>query len=411
MKILFITAEGFDSPSPNNQMAEVMLNDFLNAGHEVHLIQSSKKKMFPELPESLKGREHFTHETIDRKNIDRTNFIKRYLNEVHYTFLSMKRWIKYHGADVIYVQSNPVTVFTLILLRLFKPRTPVVYSIYDVFPGHAYDIGVIKSKFIYNALKLMQWPCYKLSTAILVLSTDMKRIVEGLGAKSSKVHVVPAWYDVSKTREIADDENRFMKKYGIKRNKFIVQFAGTIGYVFNYKTIIELAKRLKDDTDIELQMIGDGNVKEQFIKEAHDEGLDNIKFYPLQPIELVPDVYSTSNICIIPLMKGVIGNGVPSKTAILMACHRVILCSVEQDSDYAEMFAENNMGITVGIEEYDKLAEAVRFLKNNPEKVETMVENAYRFGHDNYSSTKGTRLIMDVFKSLANKSKHADAAS
>ena len=80
MKILFITAEGFDSPSPNNQMAEVMLNDFLNAGHEVHLIQSSKKKMFPELPESLKGREHFTHETIDRKNIDRTNFIKRYLN-------------------------------------------------------------------------------------------------------------------------------------------------------------------------------------------------------------------------------------------------------------------------------------------------------------------------------------------
>ena len=403
MRILFITAEGFDSKSPNNQMAEVMLNDFLNAGHEVHLIQSSKQKLFPEIPDSLKNREHFTYETIDRKNIDRTNFVKRYLNEVHYTFQSMRRWIKCKGADVIYVQSNPVIVFTLFFLRCFKPKTPVVYSIYDVFPGHAYDIGVIKSKLVYRLLKYMQWPSYKLSTAILVLSTDMKRIVEGLGAKSSKVHVVPAWYDVSSTREIPDRENQFMRDYGINRDKFIVQFAGTIGYVFNYKTIIELAKRLKNDIDIQLQMIGDGNVKHTFKNKANELGLDNIKFYPLQPIKRVPDVYSTADVCIIPLMKGVIGNGVPSKTAILMACRRVILSSVEQDSDYARMFAEKNMGISVDIEDYDKLADAVRYLKNNPDKVKIMVENAYQYGKSHYSSTRSTKLIMDVFESVAKR--------
>ena len=403
MKILFITAEGFDTPNPNNQMAEVMLNDFLKAGHEVHLIQSSKKKIYPEIPFSLTDKEHFSYETIDRKNINRTNFIKRYLNEIHYTFLSLKRWIKYRGADVIYVQSNPVTVFTLILLSLLKPRTPIVYSIYDVFPGHAFDIGVIKSKFIFNMLKLMQWPCYKLSTAILVLSTDMKRIVEGLGAKSSKVHVVPAWYDVSNTREITDEKNRFIKKYGIDRKKFIVQFAGTIGYVFNYRTIIELAKRLNNDKDIEFHMIGDGNVKDQFIQEVSESGLHNIKFFPLQPIELVPDVYSAADICIIPLMNGVIGNGVPSKTAILMACRRVILSSVEQSSDYAKMFAEKDMGISVDIEDYDKLAESVRFLKNNPETVKKMVENAYEYGCKTYSSTNGTKLILEVFQSVVKR--------
>lgn len=403
MRILFITAEGFDTPNPCNQMAEVMLNDFLNAGHEVHLIQSSKKKVFPQIPDSLKNRNHFSYETIDRKNIDRTNFVKRYLNELHYTFLSLNRWIKHRGVDVIYVQSNPVSVYTLMLLRLFKPRTPIVYSIYDVFPGHAFDIGVIKNKIIFNLLKLIQWPCYKLSSAILVLSTDMKRKVEELGAKSSKIYIVPAWYDVSNTKEIADSDNQFMNKYGIYRNKFYVQFAGTIGYVFNYRTIIELAKRLKDYRDIELQMIGDGNVKEQFVKEASELGLDNIKFYPLQPIKLVPDVYSTADVCIIPLMKGVIGNGVPSKTAILMACHRVILCSVEQDSDYAKMFIEKNMGMTVDIEDYDKLAEAVLFLRNNPEKVKIMVENAYEYGRETYSSTIGTKLILDVFQTVTKK--------
>lgn len=50
MKLLFITTEGFDTPGPNNQMAMVMINDFIDAGYEVHLVQSRRKKlilMFP----------------------------------------------------------------------------------------------------------------------------------------------------------------------------------------------------------------------------------------------------------------------------------------------------------------------------------------------------------------------------
>lgn len=50
MKILFITAEGFDTPNPNNQMAEVMINDFLDRGYQVHLIQSHRKGVNPTFP-------------------------------------------------------------------------------------------------------------------------------------------------------------------------------------------------------------------------------------------------------------------------------------------------------------------------------------------------------------------------
>ena len=50
MKILYITAEGFDTPNPNNQMAEVMINDFLDHGFQVHLIQSRRKRINPDEP-------------------------------------------------------------------------------------------------------------------------------------------------------------------------------------------------------------------------------------------------------------------------------------------------------------------------------------------------------------------------
>ena len=399
MKILYITAEGFDTPNPNNQMAETMIRAFCEAGHSVHLIQSHRKGINPDIPESLRSLTNLTCDTVVRRVVDKTNFIRRYLNDFHYAFQAKKCWKKVKDADVIYLQSNPTIIYPMLLLRLFKKKLPIVYSIYDVFPGHAYDIGVINNKFVYNVLKTIQKPCYKLADAIVVLGEDMKTKVVEQGAKPENVFVVEAWYDVANMREIPKEQNRFLEKYKINNEKFCVQFAGTIGYVFNYKTVIELAKRLLSHEDIVIQIIGDGNVKNKFMSEAQHLGLTNIEFYPLQPVELVPDVYSACDVCIIPLKKGVIGNGIPSKAPLLMACHKVIINSVE-DSHYARMFKDNNMGFSVGIEDYDALADAVVLLKNSPEKLAEMCQNSYRFGMENYASDKSVQKLMNILEKV-----------
>ncbi|MGJ7920804.1 glycosyltransferase family 4 protein [Neobacillus sp. LXY-4] len=402
MKILYITAEGFDTPNPNNQMAEVMIRDFINNGHQVHLIQSRRKRVNPDIPSSLQGLKGFTSDIVERKVVDKKSFIKRYLNDVRYAFLSMQHWNKVKDADVIYLQSNPTILIHMLLLKLFK-NLPIVYSIYDVFPGHAYDIGVVKSKFLYNILRIFQKPCYKLASEIIVLSEDMKKIVIEQGASAEHVHVVPAWYDVNTAQEIPKHKNRFIEKYSINQKKFYVQFAGTIGYVFNYKTVLELAKKLKDIPDIVIQIIGDGNVKEQFINEAEEEGLDNINFYPLQPVEMVADVYSSCDVCLIPLIKGVIGNGVPSKVPILMACRRVIISSVENDSSYAKLFNENDMGIAVEIDNVDDLAEAILQIYNSPDIANRMANNAFKFAKEFYSSTANVKKLIGVFEKVNRK--------
>lgn len=405
MKILFITAEGFDTPNPNNQMAETMIRAFCEAGHQVHLVQSHRKGINPDLPDSLKVLPNLTCDTIVRKVVDKSRFVKRYLNDSHYALQAIRHWVKVKDADVIYLQSNPTIIYPMLLLRIFKNKVPIVYSIYDIFPGHAYDIGVITSKLIYNVLRMMQKPCYKMADAIVVLGEDMKTKVVEQGAKKENVFVVEAWYDVTSMREIPREQNRFLKKYNLSEDhRFCVQFAGSIGYVFNYRTVIELAKRLMPHSDIVIQIIGDGTRQEDFVREAEEAGLANIEFYPLQPVELVPDVYSACDVCIIPLNKGVIGNGIPSKAPLLMSCHKVIINSVE-DSHYSRMFHQNNMGISVGIEDYDALAEAVLMLKNNPEKLAQMGENSYNFGKEKYASDKSVRKLMDIFHHVTGRNK------
>ncbi len=402
MKILYITSDGFDTPSPNNQMAEVMISDFLDNGYDVHLIQSHRTGKFDDIPPLLQNKDGFTCDIINREVFDRNNFVKRYINDLMYAFSAMKRWYKVKDADVVYLQSNPTILFPMILLKLFK-RLPILYCVYDVWPGHAYDIGVIKNKLLYNIFRVLNKPCYKLATAMSVLSEDMKDKLMAEGASAEKVHIVPAWFDVKTAREVLPEENRFIAKYNIPQDKFYVQFAGTVGYVFNYKTVIELAKRLQDEENIVIQIVGDGNAKERFVAEVESLDIKNIEFYPLQPIEIVPDVYSACNICLIPLQKGVIGNGVPSKAPILMACNRVIVNSVELNSRYAKMFEENDMGIAVDIFDYDGLAQAVRDLYHSPETVARMAENAHKYGAENYSSTISTRKYMDIFDKIGNK--------
>lgn len=402
MKILYITSDGFDTPSPNNQMAEVMLNDFLDSGYQVHLIQSRRVRQFPEIPESLKGKRGFTCDIVNRRVFDRNKFVVRYINDVMYAFSAMKHWRKVKDADVVYLQSNPTVIFPMLLLKLFK-RIPVLYCVYDVWPGHAYDIGVVKSKLLYNIFRLLNKPCYMLADMVSVMSEDMKETVIKEGARADKVRIVYPWYDVNTAREIPAEENRFIKKFNIPQDKFYVQFAGTIGYVFDCKAVIELAKRLKSEKDIVIQIVGDGNVKAQFERDIEKEGLDNIQLYPLQPIDLVPDVYSAGSVCLIPLCKGVIANGMPSKTPILMACNRVIISSVDIDSQYARMFMENDIGECVNIGDYDKLAQIIKDLRNSPQELERISANANRFAVEHFSSKANTRKYMDIFDEIGKR--------
>ena len=392
--------DGFDTAGPNNQMAMVMIREFTKHGYQVHLIQSRRTRKYPEVPDMLKELDGLEIETVDRKVIDKSNFVIRYLDEVKWAFQSMAHWKSVKDVDVVFLQSCPTAFVQLILLKLFYHK-PVIFNIYDMWPGHAMDLGVMNSKFLYNCFRLLQKIAYTLSTKIAVLSEDMRDKLMAEKVKKEKIVIVPAWYDDAVAMEIPRSDNRFLKKYNLNPTDFIVQFAGTIGYVFNYKLVLDTAELMKNDAGIRFQMIGDGLFKRAFVEEAQARGLSNIDFYPLQPVDIVPDVYSACDIEIIPLRQGVIGNGVPSKAPLLMACHKTIVNSVEEDSAYYHLFNDNEMGISVPLNDAKALAEAIRMLAADPELCQKMADRAKTYSEKYYSASVCTKKFMKIFDGMA----------
>lgn len=406
MKVLIQWAGGFDTPGPSNHLLKSLIEDMISEGISVHLIQGSIKKVGEEIPEDLKKLKGFTFNTLERPDIAKSNFVKRYFEEIYYIIRSLKYWRGSRDFDVVFIRSCPTSLYGILLAKLLLKKS-VLYGIQDMFPGSAVNSGVIRNKLIANTFYLLQKIAYKYSDAITVISEDMKTKVIEQGVPKEKIYPIVNWFDDRTVHEVPWEENRFVKKYNLSRDKFYVQYAGTMGYVFDYKMILDVAEILEPYKDIEFQMIGQGSRKEAFIKEKKMRGLDNIVFYPLEPQDMVSDVYSTCSICLIPLKRGIIGNSVPSKAGLLMACNRAIVNSVDEDSDYYRMFNENKMGISASNDNPKAVAEAILEMYNSKDKRELYAKNGQSFGKKYYSRSANTKKFIELFNYMV-KSKEVN---
>lgn len=402
MKILFFMSGGFDTYGPSLHLYKALIEDLLSAGHTVHLVESHSSGVDPDMPASIKEHKMFSYETVKINTVEKSQFAKRYLTGVKYCVKCIPVLKKQEGYDVMMVQSCPWAPFAVSFSKRYV-GIPSVYNIQDMFPGSSVASGVMPYKWMQNIFYALQKIAYRKADAISVISKDMKKKLIEQGVPENKVHVIVNWYDDTFVREIPWNENLFVKKYQMDNDKFYVQYAGTMGYVFDYQMVLKVAELLKAEKDIVFQMIGVGSQKDVFISAAKERKLSNIVFLPLEPQAMVPHVYSACSICFIPLKRGIIGNSVPSKAGLLMACRRTIVNSVDEDSDYAQMFEREQIGLSASNLNSKAVADAILCMKNHPELREQYANNAKVFGNRYYSRTVNTALYEKLYSQISRK--------
>ena len=319
MNLLYFTLEGFDTPNPNNQLAETMIEYFLNNGIDVDLIQSTRLHINNDIPDRLKNYKSLNVYNLERKVVGKTNFIKRYIEESTFFLKSIKILKKNKKKyDAVYVQSNATIVWTILFFKIFL-RKPINYVIYDIFPGQSMSLGVVKNKYLYNIFQLIQKIAYRCSKHIIVLSDDMKKTLVDMKIPQSKIFVVYPWYDENVFRKIEKDKNKLYDDLNLDRNSFYIQYAGSLGQNFDEKFIYELASKISNN-NIKILLIGDGVKKEEIKDYIRKKKIKNIILRDRQDLSIIDLVYNATDIGIVPLRRDVIKNGFPSKVCQLLAC-------------------------------------------------------------------------------------------
>jgi glycosyltransferase involved in cell wall biosynthesis len=316
-------------------------------------------------------------------------------------------WIFFWGGfflerpDVILVYSPPLPLgITGFWLGKIK-HCPVVVNIQDLYPQTVIDLGLLKNKFLIGVSRWMERFIYRRSDAITVHSSGNQDYVRSYGAKDNRVEVMYNWVDVDEIKPAGKD-NDFSRKYKLQ-NKFVVSFAGVMGFAQGLEVVINAAGELKDYQDLIFLMVGDGVKRSELEKQAGKAGLKNVIFVPTQPLSIYPQVLAASDISLVCLRPDLATPAVPGKILSIMAAGRPLIASLPLHGDAPKMIEQNECGICVKAGDSDQLAKAVLKLYNNPSLREKLGQKGRAAAVKYFSREKAVLTYEEIMSKLVKR--------
>lgn len=273
--------------------------------------------------------------------------------------------------DTVYNDSTPLFGTWLGWLLAKAKCARVVYSIMDLYPESAGNAGMMREGLVYRMLRWADTRLCKRSDAIATLSEGLKRGIAKRGIDPKRIKVIPFWVDPDKIRP-CNRENPWRRAHGIPTDKFVVLYAGTIGYISGAEVLVNAARRLQVCDDILILVVGEGVAKAQMEKQARDAGLSNMRFLPFQSAEVLSDMQATADVGLVTLLPKAGETSFPSKVLGYMAAGRAVIASCSETADTASLIRNGGFGVVTPTQDPQTLADAIRTLADDRKRCEAL---------------------------------------
>ena len=181
-----------------------------------------------------------------------------------------------------------------------------------------------------------------------------------------------------------EKDNDFSGRH-VLGGKFVISFAGTMGISQGIGSVVEAGTYLQNYPDILLLLVGGGLEKNLACKRAKELNLQNIKFLPMQPRDVYPQILAASDICLVPLRKDIKTPVIPSKILSIMAAGRPVLASMPLQGDAPKLIKKAQCGICVEPENPKALAEAILKLYHDRDLGDFYGQKGRQYAEEHFS--------------------------
>ncbi len=398
MKILIILYIGFDTHGPSVHLLKDIIKSIAERGHNIELILRNRTGSKDNIPEEFSSYNNINYHIINDKKLKKNKLIYRYFSDIHYATKCRKIFKKINGIDAVFLQSNTSPFYPIKYIKK-DLCCPVIFNVQNIFPIDAIELGYLSRKsYIAKYFRKLQSKAYQKADKIITISDDMKKCLIEEKCDSSKIDVIHNWTYSDSFYDIDENDNLFLNDHPEFKNKFRVVFSGNLGKMVNYNMILYAAKSLSYISKIVFIIIGDGNNYNLLKQKSIDEGLDNIVFFPYQPVEYAPSNYSMANININPLPKGIIRTCLPSKTAIMLNIGKPMVISVEKDSSFSRMLEQIPNCKVVDVDDYNGFVDQIKNIYEG--RLEDINPSYSRKVFMKYFSKQNAKLYADCIESV-----------
>jgi colanic acid biosynthesis glycosyl transferase WcaI len=288
--------------------------------------------------------------------------------------------------DAVIVYSPPLPLALAAEIVARRWGASLIVNVQDIYPQALIDLGLARNAVVLSVLRWLERRAYHHATALVVHSEGNRRLLLARGVDPAKVIVIPNWVD---TRVAATaGPNPYRADLGLG-DRFVVLFAGVMGYAQDMSVIVEAATLLRDDPRVVFVLAGDGVRRGETEALVTSRGLDHVRFIPLQPIERYPLLVDAADCCLVTLDASVATPVVPSKIGGILAQGRPIVAALPR-GDARQLVEQSGGGLCVEPGDAAALAQAIRRLAADPASRRTMSEAGRRYADAHLSRTAAT---------------------
>lgn len=343
---------------------------------------------------------------IKPPRLSKSTLINREINALMADFLLVMKGLRIKPVDILFMLTPPVTLpIFAALIKKIRKSISIMY-LQDVFPEFLISMNVMtRSNILFRIAKRLEMTAYKKASCIGVHSPKNKAYVVDCGIDEKKVRVIPLWVD---TEFLASNHspNDFIDQNKLQ-GKFVVMYAGTVGFAMGAKTIPQTAKFLEREKDIQIVVVGEGSKIGEMQAEMDRLKINNVLLLSPRPREELPKVLSSSDILLVLLRKEMTDNPngyfnavIPHKLLTNMAVGKPVLLSAEIHSDAAELVRQSNCGKIVSPEDPEALAQAIVEMKRNRSKLSEYAQNGRKFAVEHFNSLQQVQRMEEFFVHL-----------
>jgi colanic acid biosynthesis glycosyl transferase WcaI len=385
MKLLILCPHYAPDVAPTGEVMTSIATALADRGHELHVVTSLPWYRQHRVEPGWGGRLWRTETTswgrITRLHpfpTDKTNIPARAVAFAGFTGLATIAGLVARGRpDAVMVMSPPLPLGVAGWLAAASRRAPFVFNIQDVFPDVAVELGAITDPRVIKAASWLERFLYRRADAVTVLSEDLRDNVAGKlrGHRPDRVEVIPNFVDTERIAP-ADPDNGYRREYGLT-GRTVVMYAGNVGLSQSLDLVVEAARRHRDRQDLVFVINGGGSALDGLRSRA--EGMDNLRFVPMQPRERLPEVLAAADLHLVPLRTGLARSSVPSKLYSILAAGRPVLASVDPGTEVATTIERAGAGVSVPPEDADAFCSALDELVGDEERRRSMGASGRRF--------------------------------
>ncbi|MEM4169413.1 MAG: glycosyltransferase family 4 protein [Thermoproteota archaeon] len=258
-------------------------------------------------------------------------------------------------------------------------RKPVALNVDDLTLEDIVYLGLIrKNSFI---LKIAEWIYrffYVKADVVTPISPGYIETLEGkYCVKPDRIRVVRCGVDLSKFGLNGPDS--------IDRDNFVILYSGAFSVGYDFDQVLLAAKRLESYNDIVFVLQGGGELAEYLKNKVVEFGLKNVVILDkILSRDEVANFLKGAEALLLPLKDyGKPYLGFSSKLYEYQAVGKpIICCAVGQPADYIK---DTGSGVVVKPGDFEGLAKAVLFLKQNPDAARKMGLSGRRYVEEHLS--------------------------